>query len=44
MYFVSRYSLLTGGFKMRWNYFESVHGKEKWDEAGAGVKRALQAE
>ena len=29
---------------MRWNYFESAHGKGEWDGAGAVAKRALRAE
>lgn len=44
MYFVARYPALIGGCKMRWNYFESAHGKGEWDGAGAVVKRALAAE
>lgn len=44
MYFVARYPLLTGGCMMRWNFFESAHGKGEWDGAGAVVKRALGAE
>lgn len=44
MYFVARYPLLTGGCLMRWNFFESAHGKGEWDGAGAVVKRALRQE
>jgi hypothetical protein len=44
MYFVSCYPLLSGGCKMQWNYFESVHGKGEWDGAGVVVKKALRAE
>lgn len=44
MYFVARYPSLTGGCLMRWNFFESAHGKGEWDGAGAVVKRALRAE
>jgi hypothetical protein len=44
MYFVARYPMLTKGCKMRWNYFETAHGKGEWDGAGAVVKRALSAE
>jgi hypothetical protein len=44
MYFVSCYPLLTGQYKIWWNYFESAHGKGEWDGAGAMVKRALRAE
>ena len=29
---------------MRWNYFESAHGKGEWDGAGAVAKRALRVE
>jgi hypothetical protein len=44
MYFVSCYPLLTRGYKMQWNYFESVPSKGEWDGAGVVVKRALRAE
>ena len=44
MYFVARYPMLTKGCMMRWNYFESAHGKGEWDGAGAIVKRALRPE
>ena len=46
MYFVGRYPSLTGGCLMRWNFFESSHGKGEWDGAGAGAvaKRTLRTE
>jgi hypothetical protein len=44
MYFVARYPMLTKGCMMRWNYFETTHGKGEWDGAGAVVKRALSVE
>ena len=28
---------------MRWNFFESAHGKGEWDSAGAVAKRVLRA-
>jgi hypothetical protein len=30
MYFVARYPGLTGGCKMRWNFFGSSHGKGQY--------------
>ena len=44
MYFVARYHSFTSGCLMRWNFFESAHGRGEWDGAGVVAKRALRAE